>query len=96
MTGYWTVTQGYTTATGGTTSISFAFTSAATQLPYSWIETWESLKELIWWPDFESTVDLPAYEKSIHGKTRGHLKDPKPHPPRGHKPKIYYNHYHKE
>jgi hypothetical protein len=47
------------------------------------------------WPSWIST-DLPAHEKSVHGKLKGHLKQPKLQMPKGHKPKISYNFYHKE
>lgn len=33
--------------------------------------------------DWETSIDLPAHEKSIHGKPRGKLKAPKPQHPRG-------------
>lgn len=69
--------------------------AATTTVTQSWLCTWESLPDLVFWPDMESTYDLPAHEKSIHGRPRGRLKGPKLQLPRAYKPKINYNFYRK-
>ncbi len=77
----------------------YSNTSAATSLSNywpaaSWIGAYDRLPELIW--SFEDRIELPAYEKSIHGRRRGRLKDPKTQKLRGYKPKISFNFYHKD
>lgn len=82
------ITQ-WTGATDATDVVPFAefwsTISGSTNTPTPW---WNMLflpnSEYLWFPkDWGTVIDLPAYEKSIHGKVRGKLKAPKPQCPRG-------------
>lgn len=83
--------MGISSAATSTSNV-FQNTSAATDVsPFAGF--WSMISTYIPWTDYfawqlpieHETIELPAHEKSVHGRTKGRLKEPKPQCPRGYK-----------